>query len=155
MGNGQSFKQAQMFGFTGTPIFADNAAGSIGNQQTTASLFGECLHKYVIVDAIRDENVLRFSVEYVGKYSRKTSANELDIAVESIDTKELLESETRLEKIVDYVLEHHRQKTKAPDFTALFCVSNVATLIRYYDLFKRQQANTSKPLKIATIFSYS
>jgi type I restriction enzyme R subunit len=149
------FKQAQMFGFTGTPIFADNAAGSIGNQQTTASLFGECLHKYVIVDAIRDENVLRFSVEYVGKYSRKTSANELDIAVESIDTKELLESETRLEKIVDYVLEHHRQKTKAPDFTALFCVSNVATLIRYYDLFKRQQANASKPLKIATIFSYA
>lgn len=151
------FKQAQMFGFTGTPIFADNAAGSIGRQQTTASLFGggEALHKYVIVDAIRDENVLRFSVEYVGKYSRKTSANELDIAVESIDTKELLESETRLEKIVGYVLEHHRQKTKAPDFTALFCVSNVATLIRYYDLFKRQQAAASKPLKIATIFSYA
>ncbi len=60
------------------------------------------------MDAIRDENVLRFSVEYVGKYSRKTSANELDIAVESIDTTELLESETRLEKIADYVLEHHR-----------------------------------------------
>ena len=149
------FKQAQMFGFTGTPIFADNAAGSEGNQQTTKSLFGDCLHKYVIVDAIRDENVLRFSVEYVGKYQQKDSANELDIEVEAIDTKELLESEQRLEKITDYILEHHRQKTKAPNFTAMFCVSNVATLIRYYDLFKRKQANASRPLRIATIFSYA
>jgi len=149
------FKQAQMFGFTGTPIFADNATGSEGNQQTTKSLFGECLHKYVIVDAIRDENVLRFSVEYVGKYQKKDSANELDIEVEAIDTKELLESEQRLEKITDYILEHHRQKTKAPNFTAMFCVSNVATLIRYYELFKRKQADTSRPLRIATIFSYA
>ncbi len=149
------FKQAQMFGFTGTPIFADNATGSEGNQQTTKSLFGECLHKYVIVDAIRDDNVLRFSVEYVGKYSKKDSANEIDIAVQGIDTKELLESEARLTKIVDYILEHHRQKTKAPDFTAMFCVSSVAQLIRYYELFKSRQANAIRPLRIATIFSYS
>ena len=101
-----------MFGFTGTPIFADNAFGSIGNQQTTASLFGECLHKYVIVDAIRDENVLRFAVEYVGRYKRKDSANELDIDVEAIDTRELLESPQRLDKITGYILAHHRQKTK-------------------------------------------
>lgn len=149
------FKQAQLFGFTGTPILEKNATGTIGNQQTTASLFGECLHKYVIVDAIRDDNVLRFSVEYVGKYTQKDSANELDIEVEAIDTRELLESETRLTKIVDYILEHHRQKTKAPDFTALFCVSSVAQLIRYYDLFKQQQVGVSRPLRVATIFSYS
>jgi type I restriction enzyme R subunit len=74
------FTNAQMFGFTGTPIFADNAMGSVGNQQTTKSLFNECLHKYVIVDAIRDENVLHFAVEYVGKYKRKDSANEIDIS---------------------------------------------------------------------------
>lgn len=148
------FKQAQMFGFTGTPILEKNASGTIGNQQTTASLFGECLHKYVIVDAIKDENVLRFSVEYVGKYRMKDTANEIDIEVEDIDTKELLESEARLTKIVDYIIEHHRQKTKAPDFTAMFCVSSVAQLIRYYDLFKRQQATATRPLKIATIFSY-
>lgn len=155
------FKNAQMFGFTGTPIFADNATGSIGQQQTTKDLFGECLHKYVIVDAIKDENVLRFAVEYVGKYKRKDSANELDIAtdadiqVQGIDTKELLDCPKRLEKIVDYILTHHAHKTKAPDFTAMFCVSSVQTLIKYYELFKQKQAGSTKPLKIATIFSYA
>lgn len=155
------FKNAQMFGFTGTPIFADNAAGSIGTQKTTKDLFGECLHKYVIVDAIKDENVLRFAVEYVGKYTRKNSANQLDIAtdadvqVEAIDTKELLESPQRLEKITDYILQYHAQKTKSPDFTGMFCVSSVQSLIKYYELFKQKQVGIAKPLKIATIFSYA
>lgn len=149
------FTNAQMFGFTGTPIFADNASGSTGLQKTTKDLFGECLHKYVIVDAIKDENVLRFAVEYVGKYKRKDSANELDIEVEAIDTKELLDSPKRLEKIADYILAHHAQKTKAPDFTAMFCVSSVETLIKYYELFKKKQKGAVKPLKIATIFSYA
>ena len=157
------FRNAQMFGFTGTPIFADNAAGSIGNQKTTADLFGECLHKYVIVDAIKDDNVLRFAVEYVGKYTRKNSANELDIAtdneidvkVEGIDTKALLDSPQRLEKITDYILAHHAPKTKRPDFTGMFCVNSVQTLIKYYELFKQKQAGMANPLKIATIFSYA
>lgn len=157
----QFFKNAQMFGFTGTPIFADNAAGSTGQQHTTKDLFGECLHKYVIVDAIKDENVLRFAVEYVGKYKRKDSQNELDIAtdvdikVEGIDTRELLDSQKRLEKIVDYILAHHAQKTKAPDFTGMFCVSSVENLIKYYGLFKQKQEGFANPLKIATIFSYA
>jgi type I restriction enzyme, R subunit len=157
----QFFKNAQLFGFTGTPIFADNAAGSTGQQRTTKDLFGECLHKYVIVDAIKDENVLRFAVEYVGKYKRKDSQNELDIAtdvdikVEGIDTKGLLDSPKRLEKIVDYILAHHAQKTKAPDFTGMFCVSSVENLIKYYGLFKQKQNGVANPLKIATIFSYA
>jgi type I restriction enzyme R subunit len=151
----QFFRNAQMFGFTGTPIFADNAAGSTGNQKTTKDLFGECLHKYVIVDAIKDENVLRFAVEYVGKYKRKESSNELDIEVEAIDTKELLDSPLRLGKIVDYILAYHAQKTKAPDFTGMFCVSSVENLIKYYELFKDKQKDAAKPLKIATIFSYA
>lgn len=151
----QFFKNAQMFGFTGTPIFADNAAGSIGAPQTTKDLFGECLHQYVIVDAIKDENVLRFAVEYVGKYTRKDSVNELDIQVEAIDTKELLESPQRLEKITDYILQYHAQKAKSPDFTGMFCVSSVQTLIKYYELFKQKQVGALKPLKIATIFSYA
>jgi type I restriction enzyme R subunit len=109
----------------------------------------------VIVDAIRDENVLRFAVEYVGKYKRKDSANEIDIEVEAIDTKELLESPQRLSKITNYILTHHRQKTKTPEFTAMFCVSSVATLIKYYEQFKLQQAGTIRPLKVATIFSYA
>ncbi len=155
------FNNSQMFGFTGTPIFADNASGSIGNQKTTYDLFGDCLHKYVIVDAIKDENVLRFAVEYVGKYTRKNSANELDIAtdadieVEAIDTKALLDSPQRLERITDYILLHHAQKTKSPDFTGMFCVSSVKTLIKYYELFKQKQVDAVKPLKIATIFSYA
>lgn len=157
----QFFKNAQLFGFTGTPIFADNAAGSTGQQRTTKDLFGECLHKYVIVDAIKDENVLRFAVEYVGKYKRKDSQNELDIAtdvdikVEGIDTKELLDSPKRLEKITDYILAHHAQKTKASDFTGMFCVSSVENLIKYYGLFKLKQNGVTNPLKIATIFSYA
>lgn len=157
----QFFKNAQMFGFTGTPIFADNAQSGIATNKTTRDLFGECLHKYVIVDAIKDENVLRFAVEYVGKYSKKNSQNELDIAtdadiqVEAIDTKALLDSPQRLEKITDYILAHHAQKTKRPDFTGMFCVSSVQNLIKYYELFKQKQAGVSNPLKIATIFSYA
>lgn len=149
------FINAQMFGFTGTPIFADNASGSLGHQKTTKDLFGECLHKYVIVDAIKDENVLRFAVEYVGRYQRKGTASELDIEVEGIDTKGLLDSPQRLEKIVDYILAHHTQKTKSPDFTGMFCVSSVETLIKYYELFKSKQEESTKPLKVATIFSYA
>jgi type I restriction enzyme R subunit len=152
------FKKAQMFGFTGTPILAENAAGSAGQQRTTKYLFGNCLHKYVIVDAIKDENVLRFAVEYVGKYQRANSGSELDIEVEAIDIKGLLDSPKRLAKITDYILEHHRQKTKYPEFTAMFCVSSVQTLISYYELFKQKQAQlpaSSKKLKIATIFSYA
>ncbi|MEY4476471.1 MAG: hypothetical protein RL248_2238, partial [Pseudomonadota bacterium] len=149
------FTQAQMFGFTGTPILADNAnSGNVLNK-TTKDLFGECLHKYVIVDAIKDENVLRFSVEYVGKYQTKPGANNLDIAVEDIDTREALENPQRLSKIADYILEHHRQKTKQPDFTAMFCVSSIEVLTQYYRLFKEKQTDTVRPLKIATIFSYA
>ena len=155
------FTNAQMFGFTGTPIFADNAQSGMAINKTTKDLFGECLHKYVIVDAIKDENVLRFAVEYVGKYHRKNSQNELDIETDSntqvaaIDTKAVLDSQPRLEKIVDYILTHHTQKTKRPDFTAMFCVSSVDTLIRYYEIFKTKQADSESKLKIATIFSYA
>jgi type I restriction enzyme R subunit len=65
------FNNIQMFGFTGTPIFADNAVKNELGKRTTTELFGECLHKYVITDAIKDENVLKFSVEYVGRYKQK------------------------------------------------------------------------------------
>ena len=77
--------------FSGTPIFAENAVKNQLGKRTTKELFGDCLHKYVITDAIRDENVLRFSIEYVGKYKQKQSSlNFVDIDVEGIDTKELL-----------------------------------------------------------------
>lgn len=146
------FTNHQMFGFTGTPIFAENH----NNKQTTKDLFHECLHKYVITDAIRDENVLKFSIEYVGKYKEKEgSRNEIDIKVEEIDTKELLESPERLEKIVDYIIQHHDRKTHSREFTAMFCVSSVDCLTKYYEIFARKKAAGEHTLRIATIFSYT
>ena len=149
------FNNPQMFGFTGTPIFADNAVKNELGKRTTKELFGECLHKYVITDAIKDENVLKFSVEYVGRYKRKDTATEIDIEVEDIDTKELMESPVRLEKIADYILANHNRKTHSKEFTALFCVSGIETLIKYFDIFQKKKEEGKHNLKIATIFSYA
>lgn len=148
------FTNYQMFGFTGTPIFVDNALSKTKQNQTTASLFGEQLHKYVITDAIKDQNVLNFSVEYVGRYHEKDSKNEVDIEVEAIDTQELMESEERIEKIANYIIQQHPVKTHNKEFTAMFCVSNVESLIRYMEVFNRLKAEGKNKLNIATIFSY-
>ena len=148
------FHNNQMFGFTGTPIFKDNAVKNELGKRTTKELFGECLHKYVITDAIKDENVLKFSVEYVGRYKRKETATEIDIEVEDIDTAELMESEKRLEKITDYIIANHNRKTHQREFTGMFAVSGVKTLIKYYDLFQKKKEEGKHNLKIATIFSY-
>jgi type I restriction enzyme R subunit len=149
------FNNIQLFGFTGTPIFADNAVKNELGKRTTTELFGECLHKYVITDAIKDENVLKFSVEYVGRYKRKETATEIDIEVEDIDTKELMESPKRLEKIANYIIANHNRKTHNRDFTAMFCVSSVETLIKYYDIFQRKKEEGKHNIRIATIFSYA
>lgn len=149
------FTNIQMFGFTGTPIFADNAVKNEMGKRTTKELFGECLHKYVITDAIRDENVLKFSVEYVGKYQRKDSATEIDIQVEDIDIPELMESQHRIEKICDYIIANHTRKTHNKEFTAMFCVSSVAVLIKYYEALQRKKILGQHDLKVATIFSYT
>ncbi|PTO78446.1 type I restriction endonuclease subunit R [Vibrio splendidus] len=149
------FNRAQLFGFTGTPIFADNAVAKNSVKRTTRDLFGDCLHPYVIVDAIRDNNVLKFAIEYVGRYQYKDgSNNNLDIEVEDIDTKELLCSPTRLEKITDYIIAHHKRKTHSGEFNAMFCVAGVPELIAYYELFAKKKAEGKHKLKIATIFSY-
>ncbi|MBZ9627438.1 type I restriction endonuclease subunit R [Psychroflexus sp. CAK1W] len=148
------FDNHQMFGFTGTPIFADNAAKNDLGKRTTKDLFGECLHKYVITDAIKDENVLKFAVEYVGNFKRKDTATEIDIEVEDIDRKELMESTDRVEKIVDYIIANHNRKTHSREFTAMFCVSSTDMLVKYYDSFKRKKDNGEHNLKVATIFSY-
>lgn len=149
------FNNAQMFGFTGTPIFADNANKNELGKRTTKDLFEDCLHKYVITDAIKDENVLKFSVEYVGRYKQKDTATEIDIEVEDIDTQELMEDDKRLEKISDYIIAHHNRKTHSRDFSAMFCVDSVKSLIKYYDIFKRKKLAGEHNLNIATIFSYA
>lgn len=146
------FSKNQMIGFTGTPIFAENASNNALGKRTTKELFDDALHKYVITDAINDDNVLKFSIEYIGRYKEKEGSQTYkDIEVEAIDTKELLESEKRIEEIVDYIIANHDRKTHSKDFTAMMCVSTVPMLIKYYELFKSKKHN----LKIATIFSYS
>jgi type I restriction enzyme R subunit len=149
------FGNTQMFGFTGTPIFADNAVKNEHGKRTTRELFGECLHKYVITDAIKDENVLKFSVEYVGRYRQKDeSKTNIDIEVEDIDTVELMESPVRLSKVTDYILAHHSRKTHSKEFTAMFCVSSIETLISYYELFQAKKGAGEHDLRVVTIFSY-
>lgn len=146
------FNHAQIFGFTGTPIFAENNVGGV----TTKDVFEECLHKYIITNAISDNNVLGFSVEYVGKYVKKESdVIDADIftdaLVKDINTKEVLESEDRLNKISDYVLADWKRKTKDGKFNAFFAVSSVEMLKRYYKLIKSKKKDD---FKIATIFTY-
>lgn len=146
------FEKAQLFGFTGTPIFAENHVGGV----TTADVFTECLHKYIITNAISDNNVLGFSVEYVGKYKQKDpDVLDKDIfadaMVEGIDTKEVLESQDRVEKITDYVLHDWKRKTKNGKYNAVFAVSSVEMLKRYYTLLKQ---NKPEDFTIATIFTY-
>lgn len=149
------FTNNQMFGFTGTPIFADNAVKNDLGKRTTRELFGDCLHKYVITDAIRDQNVLKFAVEYVGRYKEKESRTNIDIEVEDIDRKELMDSPLRLEKIVDYIIAHFDRKTHRREFTAMMCVSGVQNLITYYDLLRKKFEAGEHSLRVATIFSYT
>lgn len=147
------FAKSQLFGFTGTPILADNASKNELGKRTTKDLFGKCLHKYVITDAIRDQNVLRFGIEYVGKYKNKSNAF-IDIEVEAIDKKEVFDSPKRLEKIVDYILAYHDQKTFNKTYSALFAVSSIDNAIKYYELFQQKKAAGKHDLRIATIFTY-
>ena len=147
------FTNSQLFGFTGTPIFADNASKNDLGKRTTKDLFGNCLHKYVITDAIADQNVLKFGIEYVGKYKQKGNTF-IDIEVEDIDKAEVFADEKRLEKIVDYIIAYHAQKTFTKEYSALFATSSIETLIKYYDIFKRKKEAGEHNLRIATIFSY-
>jgi len=146
------FKKAQLFGFTGTPIFVDNNVGGV----TTADVFGECLHRYIITHAISDNNVLGFAVEYIGRYTQK-DPNTLnadifaETLVEGIDTREVLESDDRLNKITDYILADWKRKTKKGKFNALFATSNIEVLKKYYTLFKKKKP---ADFKIATIFTF-
>ena len=146
------FPKVQMFGFTGTPIFAENASANVHGRRTTKDLFGECLHKYVITDAIRDENVLKFSIEYIRTIKQKKGVT--DIEVEAIDTAEVMEADERLEAITDYIIANHNRKTHSRAFTAIFCVSNINTLIKYYELLKKKKEAGEHDLRIGTIFSY-
>jgi type I restriction enzyme R subunit len=147
------FPNAQLFGFTGTPIFAENASTNELGKRTTKQLFGECLHPYVITDAIRDENVLRFSVEYVGRYTKKDGV-ELDIEVEDIDRAEVFDDEKRLGKVVDHIIHYHDRKTHNREYSALFAISSIPTLLKYYEIFRQRKEAGAHDLRITAIYSY-
>ena len=107
----------------------------------------------MITDAIRDQNVLRFGIEYVGKYKQKGNTF-IDIEVEDIDKAEVLNDPKRLEKIVDYIIAYHDQKTFNKDYSALFAISSIDNVIKYYEIFKRKKEAGEHDLRIATIFTY-
>ena len=144
------FNNKQFFGFTGTPIFAENAI----KYRTTKDLFGDCLHKYTIKEAIDDENVLGFSVEYYSAFNLKNKDGDdlsPDEMVENgIDTKKVYSNRERLERIVDFIIENHNAKTSNREYQSIFAISDINTLIEYYHIFKEKNTN----LKIASIFTY-
>ncbi|EOK4570141.1 type I restriction endonuclease subunit R [Campylobacter upsaliensis] len=150
----KAFKKLYLFGFTGTPIFAANALGF----ETTERVFGACLHRYTIIHAIRDHNVLPFRVDY-----HTTTKDTTQI------TDEILLNPTRIEHITRYILDHFTTHTKRNaksynlngkhtlGFNALFATQSIPMAMRYYEEFKRQQAHLSQDeaLKIGIIYSYA
>lgn len=137
------FKNIRYFGFTGTPIFDKNA----NEGRTTRDIFGNRLHEYLIKDAIKDENVLGFLVEYYGSWTR-TSNDETK--VKAIDTIGAYMDDNRMNQIVDFIISNYNASTYDRDYNAIFAVSNIQMLQKYYDLFKQREHN----LKIATIYTY-
>ncbi len=161
----KAFKKYHLFGFTGTPIFAENAgSGKNYNKMTTPQVFGEKLHTYTIVDAIRDANVLPFRIDYI--QTMKDAEDIVDLKVRAIDKERALSSPERVSKVVEYILEHHDQKTKRNSFylhkdkrldgfNSIFAVASIPMAKKYYEEFKLQMDEKGKRLKIATIFSYA
>jgi type I restriction enzyme R subunit len=154
----KKFKKFYQFGFTGTPIFPQNALGS----ETTASVFGSELHSYVITDAIRDEKVLKFKVDYNDVRPKfKTIESEQDEKkLTAAETKEALLHPERIKEISQYILKNFRQKTHRlyggnKGFNAMFAVSSVDAAKLYYESLKNLQKESDKPLNIATIFSFA
>ena len=145
------FPNAQMFGFTGTPIFADNSTSNEYGRRTTKDLFQECLHRYVITNAIADENVLKFSVEYWGKLKRKDGT----LITEPKLDREFFENPERISLIVDWIIANHNRKTHGRKFSAMLCVSNVDSLLTYYEAFKSKQKQGLHDLRVITIFTPS
>ena len=154
----KKFKQYYQFGFTGTPIFPENALGS----ETTASVFGRELHSYVITDAIRDEKVLKFKVDYndVRSKFKSIEMEQDEKKLTAAETKEALLHPERIKEIAQYILDNFRLKTHrshigAKGFNAMFAVSSVDAAKAYYEAFSELQKGSQKPLKIATIFSFA
>lgn len=154
----KKFKRFYQFGFTGTPIFPENARGA----DTTASVFGRQLHAYVITDAIRDEKVLKFKVDYndVRPQFKEIESEQNLERLSAAENKEALLHRERIREISQYILNNYRHKTHRlqggnKGFNAMFAVSSVDAAKLYYETLNTLQAGSDQPLKIATIFSFA
>ena len=154
----KKFKRYYQFGFTGTPIFVQNALGS----DTTASVFGRELHSYVITDAIRDEKVLKFKVDYndVRPQFKDIETEQDEKKLTAAENKQALLHPDRINEIAHYILHNFRQKTHRlhggnRGFNAMFAVSSVDAAKLYYETLNNLQKDNDKPLSIATIFSFA
>ncbi|NMG04999.1 type I restriction endonuclease subunit R [Azoarcus taiwanensis] len=152
------FKRFCQFGFTGTPIFPQNALGA----ETTASVFGRELHSYVITDAIRDEKVLKFKVDYndVRPQFKAIETEQDEKKLSAAENRQALLHPDRIREITQYILNNFRQKTHrlqagAKGFNAMFAVSSVDAAKLYYESFKTLQNGSDKPIRVATIFSFA
>ena len=161
----KTFSNYHIFGFTGTPIFASNASnGRDPTLRTTEDVFGERLHSYTIVNAINDENVLPFHIDYI---STIKPADEIqDAKVPAIETENIMSSPERISKVVSYILENFDRKTfrsrtydykgrRVAGFNSIFAVNSIKNTIQYYNEFKKQMESSGKKLKIATIYTFS
>ncbi|APW46365.1 HsdR family type I site-specific deoxyribonuclease [Rhodoferax antarcticus] len=154
----KKFKRFYQFGFTGTPIFPQNALGA----ETTASVFGRELHSYVITDAIRDEKVLKFKVDYndVRPQFKAIETEQDEKKLSAAENKHALLHPDRIRQITQHILNNFRQKTHrlqagTKGFNAMFAVSSVDAAKLYYESFRDLQKGSDKPLKVATIFSFA
>jgi type I restriction enzyme R subunit len=154
----KKFKKFHQFGFTGTPIFPQNALGA----DTTASVFGRELHSYVITDAIRDEKVLKFKVDYndVRPQFKAIESEQDEKTLSAAENKQALLHPDRISEITQYILNNFRQKTHrlqagSNGFNAMFAVSSIDAAKLYYESFRDLQKGRDKPLKVATIFSFA
>ena len=154
----KKFKKFYQFGFTGTPIFPENALGA----ETTASVFGRELHSYVITDAIRDEKVLKFKVDYndVRPQFKAIETEQDEKKLSAAENKQALLHPDRIREITQYILNNFRQKTHRlhagnKGFNAMFAVSSVDAAKLYYESFRELQKGIDKPLRVATIFSFA
>jgi type I restriction enzyme R subunit len=154
----KKFKKFYQFGFTGTPIFPENALGA----ETTASVFGRELHSYVITDAIRDEKVLKFKVDYndVRPQFKAIESEQDEKKLSAAENKQALQHPQRIQEISQYILNSFNQKTHRKQvggkgFNAMFAVSTVEAAKLYYETLNKLQEDKENPLKIATIFSFA
>lgn len=154
----KKFKRYYQFGFTGTPIFPENALGA----ETTASVFGRELHSYVITDAIRDEKVLKFKVDYndVRPQFKSLETETDEIKLTAAENKRLLLHPDRIKEVSQYILNNfklktHRNQGGQKGFNAMFAVNSVEAAKLYYEELNNLQKDDEKKLKITTIFSYA